>query len=268
VIKEPSLDNIEIILSHTSEPQNIGATARAMKTMGLNKLTLINPVQPKGPRAKALAHNAEDVLLNARVVKTLPEAIGHMIVVGGTTARSRKLRKEALLTPEEMAKKLVTHSIDGPVGLFFGTERNGMDNDEVYACRYMSTIDTSDEHSSLNLSQAVMLFSWEIRKAFLDITGARKEPSSPPEMHVSHPHQKTELPTVEELDVMYAHLGTAMMAVGYSEDEKKKFLTYISHVHMRAGIVNWELQAYHILSQKILKTTGTEAFRKQIRCKK
>jgi tRNA (cytidine32/uridine32-2'-O)-methyltransferase len=265
VSKAPSLDNIEIVLSHTSEPENIGATARAMKTMGLTNLTLINPLNPHGSRAKALAHGATDVLENARIVETLPDAIGHMIVLGGTTARPRELRKGALITPAEMATKLVTHSCDGPVGLMFGTERSGMDNDEIYACRYVSMIDTSDAHSSLNLAQAVMLFSWEIRKAFIEITQGKRKPNFPPEMRVSHPHRKTRLPTAEELDSMYSHMGTAMTAVGYSEDEKQKFLTYISHIHMRAGIVNWEIQVYHLLAKKILEATGTKAYRKQKR---
>ena len=80
----PSLDNVIVVLSHTTEPMNIGATCRAMKTMGLTRLRLIKPLNPKGRSARALAHGAEDILDNAEVVDTLMEAVGDALVVTGT----------------------------------------------------------------------------------------------------------------------------------------------------------------------------------------
>ena len=84
---DASLDNVVVILSRTTEPMNIGAACRAMKTMGLKHLRLIDPLNPKGRSAKALAHGAEDILENAEVVDTLQEAIHDCLVVIGTTAR-------------------------------------------------------------------------------------------------------------------------------------------------------------------------------------
>jgi TrmH family RNA methyltransferase len=265
----PSLDNVIVVLSHTTEPMNIGATCRAMKTMGLKHLRLIKPLNPKGRSARALAHGAEDILDNAEVVDTLMEAVGDALVVTGTTARMRKLRKRALLTPTELATHITDHSRSGKVVILFGTERTGMTNDETDICRYLSTVDSNPDQPSLNLAQAVMLYSWEIRKA-MGLADAPNTGSKPrnyidpnirrPEMKVSHPHRTTKLPTQVELDNMYGHLATVMAAVGYSDHEKYKFMTFLRQLHMRAGIVNWETHIYHILCRKILRTLGAEKF--------
>ena len=273
----PDLDNVVVILSRTTEPMNIGAACRAMKTMGLRRLRLISPLNPGGRSARALAHGAEDILDNAVVVDDLVAAIADCTVVCGTTARPRQLRKHALLSPANLAEHIIDHSRTGKVALMFGTERTGLTNDEADICRYLSTVDTAPEQPSLNLAQAVMLYGWEIRQAWrasggLDDSGARARrpqggaaapPSGAvrrPEMRVRHPHRSTRLPTQIELDNMYGHLAHAMSAVGYSDQERLKFLTYLRQLHMRAGIVNWEMHIYHILSRRILKATGSPRF--------
>ena len=267
-------DNVIVVLSRTTEPMNIGAACRAMKTMGLKHLRLIDPLNPKGRSARALAHGAEDILENALVVDDLMAAVGDALVVTGTTARSRKLRKRALLTPHDLAEHIADHSRSGKVVIMFGTERTGMTNDETDICRYLSTVDTAPEQPSLNLAQAVMLYSWEIRQAMQRaVTGGAASaedatapsPGAPvvrrPEMRVSHPHRTTRLPSQHDLDNMYAHLAHAMAAVGYTDQERLKFLTYLRQLHMRAGIVDWETHIYHILARKICRATGTPKFR-------
>lgn len=256
------LDNIQIVLSRTTDPMNIGAAARAMKTMGLRNLVLIQPRNPFGERARTLAHGSEDVLDRARVVMHHKDAVRNCLVVAGTTARRRELRKGALMTPSDLAARLVEHAAEGPVALMFGTERTGLTNEEVYECRYAAMIDANDEHSSLNLAQAVMVFCYELRRAWLDATRSpRREPSRRPEMRVSHPHRSTKLPTQFQLDTMYAHVGTAMEAVGYTPEERDKFLMYMKHLHMRAGIVDWEMQTYHLFARKILRAVGAEPYK-------
>ncbi len=258
-----NLDNVIVVLSRTTEPMNIGATCRAMKTMGLKHLRLIDPLNPKGRSAVALAHGAKDILENALVVDTLMDAVGDALVVTGTTARTRKLRKRALLSPKDLADHIADHSRSGKVVIMFGTERTGMTNDEADVCRYLSTIDSAPEQPSLNLAQAVMLYSWEIKQAMdrAAMVGSSFEtPVRRPEMRVSHPHRSTKLPTQGDLDNMYAHLAHAMSAVGYTDQERLKFLTYLRQLHMRAGIVNWETHIYHILARKICNVTGTPKF--------
>jgi len=257
-------DNVVVVLSRTTEPMNIGAACRAMKTMGLKHLRLISPLNPKGRSARALAHGAEDILENAVVVNDLMAAVGDALVVTGTTARTRKLRKRALLSPSDLATHIADHSRSGKVIIMFGTERTGLTNDEADICRYLSAVDTAPEQPSLNLAQAVMLYSWEIRQAIQreSATAATTTNStvSRPEMRVSHPHRATKLPTQSDLDQMYAHLAHAMSTIDYSEHERLKFLTYLRQLHMRAGIVNWETHIYHILARKICKAVGAPKF--------
>ena len=261
-------DNVIVVLSRTTEPMNIGAACRAMKTMGLRHLRLIDPLNPKGRSARALAHGAEDILDNALVVDDLMAAVGDALVVTGTTARTRKLRKAALLTPGDLGDRIADHSREGKVVIMFGTERTGMTNDEVDICRYLSTVDTAPEQPSLNLAQAVMLYSWEIKQALQraqadddDTPAATPVPGTRrPEMRVSHPHRSTKLPTQHELDTMYAHLAHAMQAVGYSDHERMKFLTYLRQLHMRAGIVNWETHIYHMFCRRIIRKLGEDKF--------
>lgn len=265
----PSLDNVIVVLSRTTEPMNIGAACRAMKTMGLKHLRLIDPLNPKGRSARALAHGAEDILENALVVDTLNEAIGDAILVTGTTARMRQLRKRALLTPANLSDHIADHSRSGKVVIMFGTERTGLTSDEADICRYLSTVDTAPEHPSLNLAQAVMLYSWEIRQAMQRAgapgsTGQPRNAPGPgvrrPEMRVRHPHRTTRLPTQVELDNMYAHIAHTMKAVEYTEPEIIKFMTYWRQLHMRAGIVNWETHIYHMFCRRILRKLDVPKF--------
>jgi len=259
----PNLDNIHFVLSHTTEPMNVGAAARALKTMGLSRMVLINPRDPFGERSRVVAHGAGDVLDRARVVLDHKAAIREMITVAGATARPRELRKGALLAPGELAQLLVEISGEGPVALMFGAERTGLTNEEIYDCRYVSRIDAAAEQSSLNLAQAVMVYAYEIRKAWLAaVREPRRTTGRRPEMRVSHPHRSTKLPTQAELETMYAHVDAAMTAVGYRPNECEKFLTYMRHLHMRAGIVDWEMQTYHLFARKILRAVGATPFRR------
>lgn len=266
---QPNPDNIVVVLSHTTEPGNIGAACRAMKSMGLQRLRLISPLNPKGRTARALAHGAEDLLAAATVVDTLPEAVADAVMVCGTTARRRQLRKDALMAPAEFADRIVSHSAHGVVAVMFGTERTGLTNEEVDICRYLSAVPAAAEQTSLNLAMAVMLYAWEIRQACGRATAStpKGEPrlparhrTRPPEMAVGHPHRSTRLPTQFELDTVYSHLAYAMESVGYTEFEQRKFLTFLRQLHMRAGIVDWELQIYHLLARRILEKTGMPRF--------
>jgi len=265
---EPAaLDNIVVILSHTSEPGNLGAAARALKTMGIRHRRLVNPSDHLGREARALAHGAEELLEQAVLFDDVRAAVAGAVVVAGTTCRSRQFRKGALLPPEELAVRLADHAAAGPVALLFGAERTGLTNDELNLCRYRSTVPMAQHQPSLNLAQAVMLYAWEIRRACLAAAAAARparasHPAPPAFAHaVSHPHRSTRLPSQAELDTVYAHIAAVMAAVGYSDTERRKFLTHLRHMHQRAGIVNWEMQIYHLLSRRILDALGRPRFR-------
>ena len=125
-----SLDNIRIVLVRPTHPGNIGATARAMKTMALRTLCLVAPERFPDPEATALAAGAEDVLEAARICETLDEAIADCVRVIGSSARERRI-EWPWLSPAQCARQLLGDAARGPVALLFGQERTGLTNDEL-----------------------------------------------------------------------------------------------------------------------------------------
>ena len=156
-------NNIRVILSHTSHPGNIGAAARAMKTMGLSKLYLINPRNFPDAQASAMAAGADDVLANAVVCSSLDEALQGVVMVVGMSARVRDISQEVLAPREAMP--LVVQQAQQPVALLFGTEMSGLTNEELARCQLMVRIPVSPAYTSLNLAAAVQLVSYELRLA-------------------------------------------------------------------------------------------------------
>ena len=130
------LDNIRIVLVNTSHTGNIGSTARAMKTMGLSDLYLVDPVSAPDGKLSALAAGAGDVLANATIVSDLSEAVKDCALIVGTSARSRTL-PWPMLTPRECGVKMVQEGQKGPVALVFGRENNGLSNDELQLCHFL-----------------------------------------------------------------------------------------------------------------------------------
>lgn len=161
-----ALDRIRVVLSRTSHPGNIGAAARAMKTMGLRDLWLVAPAAFPDEVATARASGAADVLERARVVDTLQEALGDTVFSAALTARRRELSLPRIQA-RDAARELVARSGDGIVALVFGNETSGMTNDEVGLCSVPVTIPTDPEFSSLNLGAAVQVLSYELRMAAL-----------------------------------------------------------------------------------------------------
>ncbi|XOV79383.1 MAG: tRNA (cytosine(32)/uridine(32)-2'-O)-methyltransferase TrmJ [Aestuariibacter sp.] len=162
--------NIRIVLVNTSHTGNIGSTARAMKTMGLSELYLVDPVSAPDGQASALAAGAGDVLANAQTVATLEEAISGCGLVVGTSARSRTL-SWPMLNPRECGRKLVAESAKYPVAMVFGRENNGLSNEELQLCHFHVSIPANPEYSSLNLAAAVQTLCYEVRMASLESEG-------------------------------------------------------------------------------------------------
>jgi tRNA (cytidine32/uridine32-2'-O)-methyltransferase len=163
------LSRIRIVLVATSHPGNIGAAARAMKNMGLSSLYLVNPKDYPSGVALGRAASALDVLDNAKVVENLESAIADCGLVIGTSARSRSI-PWPVVDPDECAEKLVTASNENEVALVFGREDRGLSNEELQLCQYHVQIPTNEEYSSLNVAAAVMVLSYEIRKASLKLS--------------------------------------------------------------------------------------------------
>jgi tRNA/rRNA methyltransferase len=163
-----------IILCAPQLGENIGAAARAMANFGLSDLRLVAPRDGwPNEKAEAMAAGAAYVLEGARVYASVREAAGTLQLLFATTARDRAVAKP-VLTPAEAASRLRRASADGvPCGVLFGSERSGLDNDEVALADAIITIPTDPGFSSLNLGQAVLLLGYEWFKA-TDATPAER----------------------------------------------------------------------------------------------
>ena len=166
----PFLDRIRIVLLHTTHPGNIGATARAMKTMGLKHLVLVRPKTFPSDIAVARSSHADDILESAVVVDTLTEAIAYCHFVVGTGDRTRTV-PWPLYRPREMAEYARALPADQNIALVFGREDIGMTNDQMMQCNAQVQIPANPEYSSLNLASAVQVLSYELRMAGLGDDG-------------------------------------------------------------------------------------------------
>ncbi|WP_414164523.1 tRNA (cytosine(32)/uridine(32)-2'-O)-methyltransferase TrmJ [Superficieibacter sp. BNK-5] len=200
------LQNIRIVLVETSHTGNMGSVARAMKTMGLTNLWLVNPLVKPDSQAIALAAGASDVIGNANIVDTLDEALTGCSLVVGTSARSRTL-PWPMLDPRECGLKSVAEAEHAPVALVFGRERVGLTNDELQKCHYHVAIAANPEYSSLNLAMAVQVIAYEVRMAWLATQEQEKGDIAAPE--------ETPYPLVDDLERFYGHLEQTLLATGF-----------------------------------------------------
>jgi tRNA (cytidine32/uridine32-2'-O)-methyltransferase len=157
-----ALHDIRIVLIEPQHPGNIGAVARAMKTMSLSHLVLVRPRDFPSYEAERRAAGADDILKRAEVVEDLGSAIGDCRLVVGCSARNRGVRHE-MLDARQCGAKLIEETVDGvPAALLFGTERTGLENHDLDRCNYQVMIPANPTFSSLNLASAVQLVCYEI----------------------------------------------------------------------------------------------------------
>ncbi|WP_088332547.1 tRNA (cytosine(32)/uridine(32)-2'-O)-methyltransferase TrmJ [Lacimicrobium sp. SS2-24] len=189
------MHNIRVVLVNTSHTGNIGSAARAMKTMGLSELYLVDPVKAPDGQASALAAGAGDILANCQIVPDLEQAVADCGLVVGTSARSRTL-SWPMLDARECGLKLVEEAAQYPVALVFGRENNGLSNEELQQCHFHVCIPANPEYSSLNLAAAVQTLCYEVRMADL----ARQNQSE------MAPSEEGQYPLTRELEGFYSHL--------------------------------------------------------------
>ncbi len=207
------LENIRIILVNTSHTGNIGSAARAMKTMGLSQLVLVDPVQPPDGKSTALAAGAVDILANLHIVPTLAEAIADCSLVIGTSARPRTL-SWPMLDPRQAGQKLADGSVKGTVALVFGRVRPGLPNEELLQWQYHVKIPANPDYSSLNVAMAVQTLCYEIRMSWLaqqEIPVVADEDDYPPQasMELFYSHLEE---TLRQTQFLHSdHPGHVMM---------------------------------------------------------
>jgi tRNA (cytidine32/uridine32-2'-O)-methyltransferase len=196
---------IRFVLVATSHPGNIGATARAMKTMGLHELVLVAPRVFPSEEASALAAGADDLLARARVVDTLAEAIADCRTVYGLTPKRRTVPLPEY-TPRDAAPRALAETAAGDVAFVFGTERIGLTNAEVERCHATVNIPANPEFDSLNLAQAVQVMAYELRLA----GGASLPPAA------AAADTADEQPAdAAQLERFFAHLGDTLYEIDF-----------------------------------------------------
>jgi tRNA (cytidine32/uridine32-2'-O)-methyltransferase len=196
------LSHIRIVLVETTHPGNIGATARAMKNMGLHDLALVAPkIFPSG-EAKARASGADDVLAAARVCRDVQEAIGDCALVIGASARLRTIRWPQL-SPRECAEKIATGT--ARTAILFGREHSGLTNDELERCHFLLHIPCNPDFSSLNVAAAVQVVAYEI---FAASQGPAAESSG------------VALATAAEMESFFGHLENILYDIRFLHHRK------------------------------------------------
>jgi tRNA/rRNA methyltransferase len=202
------LSHIRIVLSHTSHPGNIGAAARAMKTMGITALYLVNPKKPIDAEAEAMASGASDVLHGARICASLDEALQGTVYALAVSARRRELAYVSA-DARSAALALVAAAQEGEVAIVFGTEMSGLTNEEILQCRAVAHIPADPGYSSLNLAAAVQVLAYETRVAALGAPLPTAECA--PARH-------------EDVENFYVHLEQSLRASGFLDPYNPKRL--------------------------------------------
>lgn len=219
-----AFNNIRIVLVNTSHPGNIGATARAMKNMGLSKLTLVDPEQFPSPVATGRAVAAVDILERAEVVPTLEDAVRNCGLVIGASARVRRI-PWPLLTPMETAVKVADESRLNEVALVFGREDSGLTNEELQLCHFHVHIAADEQYSSLNLAAAVMVISYEVRMELLR-RAAQGAPAKVADEQAIVDGVDWDVPkaTGQQLENFYSHLEQVMVDLNFHDPENPRLL--------------------------------------------
>ncbi len=204
-----ALDRVRVVLCETSHPGNIGAAARAMKTMGLSRLVLVKPKHFPHADADAFASGALDVLREAVVCDRLDEALAGTVLAVASTSRHRDLTHD-VVDCREACKRLVQDASHGTVALVFGTERTGLTARDVNKCQLIAVIPGNPDYASLNLAQAVQVFAYELRIS----AGAT----------ASRPARDSEAATHDQVEGFYRQLEEVFHASGFLDPLQPKRL--------------------------------------------
>ena len=220
---------VRIVLVDTSHPGNIGASARAMKTMGLHELVLVRPRYFPSEEATARAAGADDLLASARVVDDLGAAIADCGWVVGASARLRTVTVPAV-DPRQCAAEVIERLDGNRVALLFGPEQSGLTNEDLARCRLLVNIPTAPGYGSLNLAMAVQVLCYELRMAAI----GTERPQGP-----AH---DARLATAEELDAFHEHLERLLTDAGFLHPEHQRQIKLkLRRIFQRATVDENEL---------------------------
>lgn len=217
---------MRVVLSHTTHPGNIGAAARAMKTMGLRHLYLINPRHFPDPQADAMAAGADDVLRDAVVCQSIDEALRGVVFTVAMTARLRDISIE-VKTPREAMPLLLQQAAAQPVALLFGTEMSGLTNEEMGKAQVLVNIPADPDFSSLNLAAAVQVMGYE-----LSVAAQSYLPATPEIQPATH----------EQVEGFFAHLEKTLLEIGFlTTQNPARLMQRLRRLYARARLEQEEI---------------------------
>ena len=221
------LERVRIVLCSTSHPGNIGASARALKTMGLASLYLVSPKRFPAADADAMASGATDLLGTAIVCNSIDEALNGTVFAVACTARNRDL-SHAVLTAREAGERLVREAAHGPVALVFGPEQSGLTAQDVSRCAAFAMIPANPDYSSLNLAAAVQIFAYEVRQAA--------------EAVASYPQQTFEAASYDEVELFFNHLERTLYDIEFLDPKQpKRLMQRLRRLFQRARLEKEEV---------------------------
>ena len=247
-MNKPKIDNsvfkrLRFVLVETSSPGNVGAAARAIKTMGFGELVLVNPRFPtvlQEEAAIAFASGAQDVLENARMVGSIEEALQDCNFAAAISARLREF-SPPVVTPRTVAEQLAG-DVSLNAALIFGNERFGLPNALVQQCNVLINIPANPDYSSLNLAQAVQVLAYECRMAEL---GDHKP--------VSEIGFQGAMAGVAEIEGMFQHLEEALVAIEcLKPDSPKKLMPRLKRLFARTQLEAEEVNILRGIARQIL----------------
>lgn len=224
------LNRIRIVLVETSHPGNIGAAARAMKTMGLSQLILVSPQKFPDSEATFRATGADDLLSKAIVVNKLSDALANCEWVIGASVRQRKLSRP-IYDPKTAAIK-IRDALTGNVAIVFGRESSGLTNEELSFCHDQISIPTNPDFSSLNVASAVQVIAYELRMAMLSGEQSIALKNTP----------EDSLANADEVAGFYAHLREILLNIHFLDSKQpKRLMERLQLLFNRAHLTTTEL---------------------------
>jgi tRNA/rRNA methyltransferase len=234
---------LRVVLVETSRPGNIGAAARAMKTMGFSELVLVNPRfddAREQEEAIAFASGAQDVMQEARMAGSVAEALEGCNFAAAVSARLREF-SPPVVTPRQLAQH-AAHDAGLQVALVFGNERYGLPNEVVEKCNVLINIPANPDYSSLNLAQAVQVLTYECRMAAID--------GQPQHSEIGFQGEAAGLAQIEG---MYAHLEEALIAIDFLDaNNPKKLMPRLKRLFSRTQLEVEEVNILRGIARQIL----------------
>lgn len=247
-----SFTRTRFIMVAPSHPGNVGSAARAIKTMGFGELVLVAPKDPdirNNPEAIALSSGAADVLQNTIITATLDEALAPVTLSFALTARHRDMGPPALDIRQsaELSARHLADTSQNCVAIVLGTERTGLDNEEISRCHRICHIPANPQYSSLNVSQALQLAAWELRYALLGQQNTVTETTSTAENPADFAPQ-------EKVEAFISHWQQALVAIDFLNPEHpKKLMPRMRYLFNRIHMSQEEVDMMRGVCTNIIK---------------